>query len=275
MDQSINLLSLAEEELEKIMDREEYMKSTFQQSKRTLPMRRFESGTKHRIRSGWKESYVSNDAIYAEIDGFIRKRIGKKFDDVYSEFCRKFKADKGWRMYGWRTPREVFLRKFEGQFSSYIIDNEGLIQEAEPKFKVPHYKYCDVSYSLRSDLPTWVVKAFKRDLFYGWGWAKINDEFDTRKRDEIARALASYWPKSYPLPKPEYGWCCFGENDRKIQYIRDNFFVKNLYYPTRAELRTRAQHARVLAKEAAKQRVDDAMTILKLKKDARKKQLAE
>lgn len=75
--------------------------------------------------------------MYVKIDKFLKSRVGKKYDDVYSEFRRKFPA-----YYGGRDLVELFKESFmehqnhhwNGKYSSFYVDN-GIIKDGYVKNK--------------------------------------------------------------------------------------------------------------------------------------------
>ena len=85
----------------------------------------------------WSDLGHSRNEIYRIVDGFIRKRIGKKADEVYSEFLKdpRFSDSKmNWST----TPRQIFQdyvsthvkyrRRISTWRDTYIVDSDDRIQ---------------------------------------------------------------------------------------------------------------------------------------------------
>ena len=97
--------------------------------------------------SGHSQWAIINNKLY----GHIRKYIGKKFDDCFSDFKQKVKYNKDWQIQAcgfgscrdksllWIAWRDRFLYAFEeGHWRrpSFYVDDEGIIHEAIGKKKI-------------------------------------------------------------------------------------------------------------------------------------------
>lgn len=89
--------------------------------------------------------------IDARIEGHIKKWVGRKFDDCFSDLKRKFRENKDWRMQAsgigcsvhkntrvlWMSIQDRFLDSFEGHWADYGIDDDGIIYDASKPHKKP------------------------------------------------------------------------------------------------------------------------------------------
>ena len=137
----------AEEELDRTIGRAYRNERMFQSHKQKMRMR-WNRGRKATI-EWWDErpGGAGRDnwrTIQSRIDGHIKKWLGRKFDDCFSDLKRKFHEDKDWRKQAigmgasvhkntrllWMAIRTDFLEKFEGRCRSYGVDESGLIYDA-------------------------------------------------------------------------------------------------------------------------------------------------
>lgn len=89
--------------------------------------------------------------IDARIDGHIKKWVGRKFDDCFSDLKRKFYENKDWRMQAcgigcsvhkntrvlWMSIQDRFLDNFEGRWADYGVDDDGIIYDTSKPRRKP------------------------------------------------------------------------------------------------------------------------------------------
>lgn len=183
---------VGQEEWDEVLDNVYENERKYQGSKQHMRLRWF-----RRKKPGiewWSELDHNRNELYSLIDGLIRKRVGRKFDDVYSEFLKdpRFKDSK---MNWYQRPRDIFNGNFcyDKRFSrnrntdkanwcsawwdKYIVDSDGLIQLNPDRYvrkknrnliiRKP-YEECEVSYEIRHDN----VYRLRDALIQYWGQDK-------------------------------------------------------------------------------------------------------
>lgn len=153
-------------------------------------------GSKQHMRLRWNRKKVptmewyddlghNRHEIYNLIDKFIRKRVGQKFDDVYSEFLKdpRFKDSKvSWN----NRPRDIFNeyicedKRFGRRNTwrdAYIVDSEGRIQlnPDKPVHKKNRDLVIRVPYEereLRYEINHKNVFRLRDIIIEHWGWNK-------------------------------------------------------------------------------------------------------
>lgn len=89
--------------------------------------------------------------INNKIDGHIKKWLGRRFDDCFSDLKRKFHEDRDWRIQAngigtrvhrntrvlWMAIQDRFLDSFDGRWADHGIDEDGIIYDASVPRKKP------------------------------------------------------------------------------------------------------------------------------------------
>lgn len=125
--------------------------------------------------SGHSQWTLINNKLY----GHIRKYIGKKFDDCFSDFKQKVKYNKDWqvqacgfgsrsnRAFTWRAWRDKFLELFDGhrwRGPEFYVDDEGIIHEIVSKKKLSR-KHITILEGEAYYVPNWgAIKSYENKL---------------------------------------------------------------------------------------------------------------
>lgn len=145
----------AENELERTVGDVYRAERTFQPRKQKMRMR-WTRGRKAHIEL-WDErpGGAGRDnwhIIDARIEGHIKKWVGRRFDDCFSDLKRKFRDDKDWKMQAcdigcaahknnrvlWMSIQDRFLDNFEGRWADYGIDDDGIIYDIHRPSRKPN-----------------------------------------------------------------------------------------------------------------------------------------
>lgn len=253
------------EELDNVLDNVYKNERKYQSSKQHMRLR-WNRG-KNPLIEWWDDLSHNRNELYGLIDSFIRKRVGRKFDDVYSEFLKdpRFKdSNMNWT----QRPRDIFkdyimedkrfCRWRSTWRDTYIVDSDGYIRINPDKFvrkknrnliiRKP-YEEREVRYAINH------INVYRlRDaIIQHWGWDKylrlINNTYLTKEQyqGEFFKLIFDFRYSGHANSILEYskniegcvqflkrGYFSYGRNDLKELLFREMYAPNEEYiYGTR------------------------------------------